>query len=180
MSNPSAGKSGKLLVIGLYAGLILLTLITVQISVKHPKTKAFRQGDLMPLAKCTGFLAGNRLEVIFRGEEEILELLGVVSPADPGAPLAASRDPQHEERVAIGVLQGWIYKKQLVLSFPDEEPPRNEKGHLVSYAELYGVDVGKKLVEEGQAFAANTPHARSELYLEMQRQARERSVGVWR
>ena len=114
-SSPAPRVSGRPLVWILYLGLIVGTLAVCWVSVRHPKTKAFHRGELLPLAKCLEIVDGQTLRVSYLGEERRLKLVGVLSPERAPERLAEGLDPEHEGGVARKVLQE--------MQHPSRRPP---------------------------------------------------------
>ena len=48
------------------------------------------------------------------------------------------------------------------------------------YVSVFGVDVGRKLLQGGQAMASREPHPRLEEYLACEAEAKAKARGIWR
>lgn len=185
MDRPPAARSrnGRPLVLLLYSSLTLLALLIAWFSIHHPKNQAFQEGTFLPLARCLEILGSDTIRVDYLQEEQVLRICGIDSPSARPDRLDPARNPEREENIARQILQGWIYRKQLKLTFPgadSETVVRDEEGRLLAYAELYGVDIGGKMIQEGQVLAAEIDHPRREDYLHRQQEAEASGQGLYR
>ena len=177
--DPATGRSGRWLVILFYSILFGGTAWVTSYSVQSSYHKRHVQGEFFPHLRCTGIIDPITLETEKHGQTGSVQFLGVLRPSQRRE-LLNGLDPYREDQIARHTLQAYLYKRR-VRFHPVDNPGENSPGTLqVGYVELYGIDVGKKLIENGQAFAAEIDHPRKELYLRMEEKARKARKGVWR
>ncbi len=175
-----ARRNGRWLVPLMLVVLVGGTFALTWFAVHHPKTRQFDHGEFYRFARVTEILGPATFRADLPQTSVTVRLLGIRSPLELRDQLSEALDPDQEARVAAGVLRTWIYKRPLKLVPEPEEAERDEQDRLLVYAELYGVDVGKKLVEEGQAGAVNSGHPRAALYRQARAEARAAGKGIWR
>jgi len=177
---PALRRNGPPLILLLFGGLIGATLLISWAAVRHPTTAAFHQGDYFPMARCLEIRSADSFRVEYKNQEVTVRLIGVDAPAAVPDRLPGARKAAREEDIARQVLQGWVYRKQMVLKFPDDQAGFESDGRLPAYAELYGIDVGGKLIREGQARASTEEHPRAAQYRAYEEEAQAAQHGLWR
>ncbi len=155
------------------------------------KAAAERSDAFHLLGKCVEIPAGDVLVIEQRGERREIRLIGIEAPRmDGDAELVEQatgleRDPQwvaQQGQVSRNTLAAWIYRRGLHVTYPWGEDALDEQGRHWAYAAVAGVDLSRKLLQGGQVFAKPTdePHPNAEMYAEMEAQARDRQLGIWR
>jgi hypothetical protein len=177
--DPASGRSGRWVVIIFYSILFGGTAWVTAYSVQSSYHKRHIQGEFFPHLVCTGILDPVTLKTEKLEKAGSVQFLGVLRPSDR-RDLLNGLDPQKEDRIARHTLQAYTFKRRIRFHPAEEGTEPKPGGPQVGYVELYGVDVGKKLIENGQAFAADIDHPRKALYLRMQEKARTAHHGVWR
>ncbi len=178
--SPAPNRTGRTLVITFYTTLIFFTLGTTWIAIHHPKTQAYKQGNLVPLTLCTEVINGHSIKVQNQDKEEIVHFLGIESPGENPTKLSSQLDPNKEEQIARHALLAWIYHKRVRLTYPHGKPTHDERGRLLAYVDIYGIDVGKKMLQEGQAMVSDKQHPKFDLYKKFEAEAYDAHKGVWR
>ncbi len=147
-----------------------------------------RTSGQVHLIQCIEVVAGDTMRVHYRGREEMIRLVGVEAPLTPGHARMREqaerlgREPAEWAewgRVSRNTLSAWILKRRMRLAFPFGAEARDDDGRLLVYAELYGVDVGAKMLEGGLVFADGADHARLDRYRALEQHARNRQIGLW-
>lgn len=177
--DPATGRSGRWLVILFYSILFGGTAWVTAYSVQSSYHKRHIQGEFFPHLRCIGIIDPVTLETEKHDRTGSVQFLGVLRPSQR-TELLNGLDPHREDQIARHTLQAYLFKRR-VRFHPVEDTAEPAPGSLrVGYVELYGIDVGKKLIENGQAFAAEIDHPRKDLYLRMEAKARKARKGVWR
>jgi len=178
--DPTASRTGRWVVILFYSVIFGGTAWVTAYSVQSSYHKRHIQGEFFPHLVCKGILDPITLKTEKYEEASSVQFVGVLRPSDR-KDLLNGLDPRAEDRIARHTLQAYTYKRRIRFHPAEEGPAHSSDGAQLGYVELYGVDVGKKLIENGQAFAdRNLDHPRRALYVEMERQARDGRKGVWR
>lgn len=71
----------------------------------------------------------------------------------------------------------WAYKQDCLIEYPDTN--RTDVAHVT----IAGIDVGKKLLKEGQAVAISTPgptNKYTKLYESFEQIGRDKNIGIWK
>lgn len=155
------------------------------------KAAAERSDAFHLLGKCVEIPAGDVLVIEQRGERREIRLIGIEAPRMDGdtklfeQATRLEREPQwvaQQGQVARNTLAAWIYRRGLHITYPWGEDALDEQGRHWAYAAVAGVDISRKLLQGGQVFAQTPaePHPHAEMYVEMEAQARERALGIWR
>ena len=152
--------------------------------------RAAEQSDAFAmLGKCMEVASGDVLRIEQDGEERWVRLVGIEAPRLEGDPELAEQaerrgvDPgwlMRQGRVTRNTLSAWIYRRGLYMSYPWGEDARDEHGRYWVYAEVAGVDLSRKLLQGGQVYVADVDHPRREEYEQLEQQARDRELGLWR
>jgi endonuclease YncB( thermonuclease family) len=141
------------------------------------------------LGKCVAIDAADRLVVEQRGERVRVRLIGVEAPLQPGAAGLAEQAARkgvapewlgEQGRISRNTLTAWVYRRGLHLSYPFGEAAFDEEGRQWVTAEVAGIDLAYKLLQGGQVYATDTDHPQRALYQQMEAQARQNGVGIWR
>ncbi len=178
---PSSGtRRSRRFVLAFYAIFIGGTLATTWLATRHPKTEAFHRGEFMPVAKVVEVIDSASVRVVWQGAEEVLRFRGIEQASERSSELPSGRNAAQEDEIGRKALYTWMCRRPLKLIYDGDSVPRDEEGRLLAYAELYGVDVGKKLISEGRAFAKLSDHPYRDLYLEFEGKARSERRGLWR
>ena len=144
--------------------------------------------DQIPRWTCIEVLAGDLIRVTHQERTNLVHLAGISSPRpQPGPDLDdASKKliiPVDEllERAQISrkSLATWIYHRTVrVVAQPELE--RTYPDALEAYVHISGVDVGKKMLQYGQAYTKNGTHPMREKYIEYEAHAKKHAFGFWR
>ena len=176
-------KSRILVTAFLVGSAALCALLTFGIvpRVEHLRVDA---GDTIPRWKIVGVPAGDRLALELEGQTNIFQLAGVQCPApdaDSRQPTVARHlDLSDEETVARGVvarktMMAWLYRRNARLErFDDSTSPP------LAFIHVGGIDVGRKMIQNGQAFTTELEHPYREAYLRLEARAKEDRIGIWR
>ena len=76
-------------------------------------------------------------------------------------------------------LTTWIYRRT-VRVMPAPDVPSIHPDAMEAYVEISGVDVGKKMLLNGQAYLAEGVHARETEYRGYAEEAKTAAIGLWR
>lgn len=169
---------GRALVAVFYISLIAGTGLITYVSVQRGQAKR-DDGEFFPYLSCLGISSPEILDAEERGEKIQLRMVGVDAPSRQPE-LLNGLDPAQEDAISVKTLLAYIYKRRLRFHSAGDLPENPAEGLRQGYVEVYGIDVGRKLIENGQAFAADIEHPRKELYLQMQAKAKAAKLGVWR
>jgi len=163
-----------------YAVFVLGTFAVTYFALNHPTTVKYHEGELIPVIKCIGITDARTLTIYRDGRTNTIHLIGVDLPSDATTRFGADVDIAREDEIALHALQAWIYKKRLQIFAADETQPPEDATEYKGYASLYGVDIGRKLIKEGQAFVRDVEHPRRADYETLEAAAREARKGIWR
>ena len=177
--DPATRASGRWLVIIFYSVIFGGTALVTAYSVQSSYHKRHIQGEFFPHLVCTGIIDPVTLEAEKHDVVTPVHFYGVDRPSDH-LDLLNGLDAEKEDRISIHTLQAYTFKRRIRFHSIDGLPALDAQGRQQGYVELYGVDVGKKLIENGQAFAGSEEHPRKDLYLRMEAKARDARKGVWR
>jgi endonuclease YncB( thermonuclease family) len=172
--------SGRWTVIIIFAVFVIGTYAVTWVSVHHPKAKEYKAGKLIPIITCKQIIDSESILVNRQGTEVVVRFLGIDSPLSHTNKLKPGLAAAHEEVVACKVLQTWVFRRRIELQFPNDEEIYDKKGRLVAYVSIFGVDVSRKLLREGQMFLSETPHPRLEHYRDCEEEGRTKQKGIWR
>jgi endonuclease YncB( thermonuclease family) len=184
-SQTRSRKRSQILVTLFFSGLILFTLALLAIIVPRVQHLRRTSGDDIPHWLVIEVVAGDLIRVESGGTNRLVHVYGIGCP--PLEANARFREaqlrlglPDHEllQRglLARNTLSTWIYRRQaqvLTQAAPKDHP-------YEAYVRVSGVDVGKKMVENGQAYALEIPHQHLEYYQSLEAAARKRAIGIWR
>lgn len=155
-----------------------------------PMLKGVQQdaSSKIPHWSCVGIPAGDMLEIESLTTTRVVRLHGIVCPPrEEGAALSAMVDvlnfPEdelmHQGEMARNTVAAWIYKRRLDVEWlPEFDTP--DDGESRGYVSVFGVDVGRKMLQGGQAMALREEHPRGDAYLTYEAEAREKGRGIWR
>lgn len=172
--------SGRRFILPFYLVVALATWVVTWTAVRHPRTRDYERGAWLQRIHCTEILDGRTLRIRWNDRDHTLRLLGVQLPAAAADRLPRQLDVERADRTATRVLIPWLFRKPLQVDLPDgsREQPADET--LSAYASLFGIDIGLKLIREGQALADPGEHPRGEVYRRAEAQARGAGMGLWR
>lgn len=170
--------------VGLVATTAFLTygLVPRVLSVKRQAT------DDIPRWKCLEVIAGDLIRVTSNGETNQVHIAGIVAPPsvrgraleqlalEHGLPVDELLDRAHISRKSLTT---WIYRRT-VRVIPVPEIPASHPDTLEAYVEISGVDVGRKMLENGQAYLSGDDHDRAGIYESHAQSARAAAIGLWR
>lgn len=141
--------------------------------------------EIMPVWKCLEVPAGNRITVSDGTVTNRVVVRGIACPpTQRGAELDAvgnqlgmrEEDLIRKGQLASNALRTWIYRRKARL----EDREVNDDGSWTAFVAVGGVDVGRKMLEHGQAFVVEKPHDRLESYRQLEEEARRQEIGIWR
>ena len=79
-------------------------------------------------------------------------------------------------QLAQKTLTAWIFRRKARLDHI--EPMAN--GEVTADVVVGGIDVARKMLQNGQAFVTDTPHDRLDEFRALEQEARTREIGIWR
>jgi endonuclease YncB( thermonuclease family) len=139
----------------------------------------------MPVWKCLEVPTGDRITVSDGTVTNLVHVRGIASPpTQRGRELDAvcahlgmrEEDVIRKGQLAGKALRTWIYRRKALLA----ERTENADGTWTAYVAVGGVDVGRKMLQNGQAYALDEGHPRMEGYRADEAEARQREIGIWR
>lgn len=188
-TNPELRKSRRLLTLYIGAVTLVCALFTYGISSHLTQTRE-RLDDWSPGAICREVLAGDRILLVDEaGATNILQVLGIQAPpSEPGPALTefARQVGRREDfvlqqgRSAQATVQVWLNRRHIRLDTPEGFEAPDEEGVIRAYASRQGVDIGRKMLQGGQAVAVDMPHPRLEEYRRYEAEAQAAGAGLWR
>lgn len=143
-----------------------------------------------PGAICEAVLPGDQLLLVDEhGRTNRVQLLGIQSPPTERGPALEqmARDLGMREefvlqqgRVAQSALLIWVNQRHVQVSVPEAFRLPDPAELQLGYASRQGVDLGRKMLQQGQARALHLPHPRLDEYLAFEQEARAAKLGLWR
>ena len=181
-------KQSRIVLTVFFVSVIAVTaLLTYGIVPRVKSLKATSQ-DQIPRWTCIEVLAGDLIRVTHQERTNLVHLAGIASPRPQHGPAldVASKQlmvPVDEllkrAQISRKSLATWIYHRTVrVLVQPELE--RTYPDALEAYVHVSGVDVGKKMLQHGQAYTKNGSHPMREKYVNYETHAKKRSFGFWR
>ena len=186
---PSKWKEfrGQILVTTFFLGIAGLTIALLAILIPNINHLRETKGDTIPRWKCTKILAGDRIVMARHdGETRFVHVAGIRSPPTNRTELTQAAVARLEltqaevikrGMVAQKTLYAWINKRKAFL-IPLEE--QNDPEWLEAYVRVGGVDVGRRQLLYGQAYALETKHELSTEYQQYEAKAKKEKIGIWR
>lgn len=172
-------RTNKLFVILFYVVFIAGTGLVTYVAVQANRSKTDVGTKFFPHLVCVGIEDPSTLLAEQDGEPVMLRLAGVATPSE-ALDATRSLDPAVEDDIARKTLLAYLYKRRIRFHPADGVPVNVQEGLKQGYVELYGVDVGKQLIENGQAAVSGQEHPRREIYLASQEEAKSKKAGIWR
>lgn len=171
---------GKWLVIIFYMVFIGGTGLVTYVAVEWSRDKTSIGSKFFPHLQCVG-IDENPVILLAqeRGAPINIRLAGVWAPSESQSQLNGL-NPANEDRISRKTLLAYIYKRRIRFHAIEGVPEYLSEGLKQGYVELYGVDVGKQLLQNGQGFANDQDHPRRDVYLAAEEEARSKRHGVWR
>ena len=162
-------------------------LLTYGIVPRVKSLKATSQ-DQIPRWTCIEVLAGDLIRVTHREKTNLVHLVGIASPIPqrgPGLDVASKQlivpvdELLKRAQISRKSLATWIYHRTVrVLVQPELE--RTYPDALEAYVHVSGVDVGKIMLQYGQAYTKNASHPMRDKYVEYEAHAKKHAFGFWR
>ena len=162
-------------------------LLTYGIVPRVKSLKATSQ-DQIPRWICIEVLAGDLIRVTHQGKTNLVHMAGIASPIPQHGPALDVASKQliipidellKRAQISRKSLTTWIYHRTVrVVAHPELE--RTYPDALEAYVHVSGIDVGKKMLQHGQAYTKHGSHPMQEKYVEYEANAKERSFGYWR
>jgi endonuclease YncB( thermonuclease family) len=142
----------------------------------------------IPHWTCEEVLSGDTVRIKSLTTSQVVRIRGIVAPPREEGPALAEmartldfpeQDLLHQGEMARNALSVWIYKRRLDVEWLEDA---RETGPDVAtgYISVFGVDVGRKMLQGGQAMAVREDHPRREAYAGYEEEARARERGIWR
>jgi len=163
-------------------------LLTVGVSSRLEATRE-KTSDWHAGYHCIDVIRGDLIRVTADGMTNLVQILGMACPStsrDRQASVMAAERHMPEDRVvehgitAQKTLKAWINKRRVNLVSPDgSEAAPSKDGVFYAYASVFGVDIGRKMIQGGQAFATSEEHPRLDEYLGYEEEARRDGLGLW-
>ena len=177
-------RKSRILVTAFLAGSVALCAgLTFYIvpRVEHLRVDA---GETIPRWKIVAVPAGDRLALAFEGQTNVFQLAGVRCPAAgtdaPVSAVARRLGLSEQETIARGVIarktaQAWLYRRIARIERIDDtaSPP-------IALIFVGGIDVGRKMLQHGQAYTTDLDHPHRESYLKLEARAKKEQIGLWR
>jgi endonuclease YncB( thermonuclease family) len=177
---PAKKRAGRWILAVFLVVVAVTTYATLWFSIHNPRMDRLRRGEIIPLMTCLDVIDGRTLLVEYKGSTNIVHLGGVRLPSACREILPADVDFEKEDDVARKVLLVWVFKK-LVDVVPDGGVPMlGGPGEFEGQVKIFGVDVGRKLIAEGQAATADDGNPRHDFYKGFETIARDARKGMWR
>ena len=142
----------------------------------------------IPHWTCVGVSAGDLLDIESLTTTRVVRLHGITCPPQEEGPALTAMaqelgfpedELRHQGEMARNTVAAWIYKRRLDVEWAPEtegDAPEIAEG----YVSVFGVDVGRKMLQGGQAMASRDDHPRREAYIAYEAEAREKGRGIWR
>lgn len=152
-----------------------------------PRLQRVQQDNagVMPVWKCLEVPAGDHITVSDGTTTNRVYVRGIgTPPTSRGEALdevCATLGMREEDVIRKGQLSGkalrtWIYRRKARL----DDRVVNDDGTWTAYVAVGGVDVGRKMLQNGQAYVLDVEHPRLEAYRAYEREAKSRETGIWR
>ena len=177
----------QILVTAFFLGIAGFTILLLVILIPNISHLRQTKGDTIPRWKCVEIFTGDRIRVESHdGESHQVHILGISCPPTnrSAAAQAASERlglPETEAvkrgQVSQKTLYAWI-NKRLALLLPSLT--QEDEEWLEAYVRVGGVDVGRRMLLGGQAYALDTPHGLLAEYQEYEAKAQKEKKGLWR
>jgi endonuclease YncB( thermonuclease family) len=153
------------------AGGFTLGVHTKQAHIQLAGDAKIKNGDTV---KVVAVLKRDQLLVDKDGHQGRLRLLGIRS----FDAYVNEREIMAFGQRAVVFLERWAENRQVKVIFDD--PIKDVHGRYLAYLELEGVDLGKRMVEEGVSMVyTEYPFERESDYLTAEWMARENRAGIW-
>jgi endonuclease YncB( thermonuclease family) len=177
---PRRKHAGRRVLIVFLAGVAIATYAILWLSMHNPTMARLRRGDIIPLMTCLDIVDGRTLLVECKGATNTVHLGGVRLPSACRDILPPGVDFEKEDEIARKVLLVWVFKKFVNVTPDSGLPmlggPREFEGQVT----IFGVDIARKLIAEGQAAVAEDANPRRESYKSFETVARDARKGMWR
>jgi endonuclease YncB( thermonuclease family) len=188
-TDPKLRKSRRLLTVYIAAIILVCALFTYGVSSHLVETRE-RLGTWTPGAICRDVLSGDRILLVDEsGTTNLVQVLGIEAPpVASGQALTdfARRVGRREDFVlqqgqtAHSTLRVWINRRHVKTTVPEGFETAEANGAILAYASRQGVDIGRKMLQGGQAVALDIPHPRLEEYRQYEAEAQAAGAGLWR
>ncbi len=187
--DPNVRKSRRLLTAYIAAITLVCALFTYGVSSHLVQTRE-RLDGWSPGSICRDVLSGDRLVLEDEdGAMQIVQVLGIQAPPVERGDMLTEFAEQIGRREDFVIQQGrsakstllvWVNRRHIKLEIPEGFEEADEEGVIRAYASRQGVDIGRKMLQGGQAIALDFPHPRLEAYRAYEAEARAADAGIWR
>ena len=171
---------GRWILFVFLAGTAMASYATLWLSVHNPTMDRLRRGEIIPLMTCLDVIDGRTLLVEYKGATNTVHLGGVRLPSACRDILTPDVDFEKEDDIARKVLLVWVFKKMVDVTPDSGVPMRGAPPEFEAQVKIFGVDIGRKLIAEGQAAVAEDANPRRAFYESFEAPARHARKGMWR
>lgn len=121
---------------------------------------------------------GDTIAIFYNGKQKIIRLLGIDTPetVDPRKPVQCFGEQASTKTKEL------LNNRSVTLVFNEKREQKDKYNRYLSY--VYrddGLDINKYLVEQGYAreYTYGKPYHRQKEFKKIERQAKEKSIGLW-
>ena len=185
LGTASGRTRGRILITLFFAAIILATFLLSRFLAPRLEHLRRTSGDDIPQWTVEEILAGDVIRVRHKDTSKLVHVCGVACP--PPEPTAGFRQAQERlglpdhallerARIARNTLSAWIFRKQaqVLTQRAAAEGPED------AYVRVSGIDVGRTMLEGGQAYVLDVTHPLLDDYRELEARARTEGIGIWR
>ena len=178
-------RRGRIIITVFFLGLLTVCFAGTRLLVPQLRTVRAESAHEMPVWKCIEIFAGNHLRATDDSVTNRIWVRGIdCPPTARGSELdkvAASLGMREEDLIRKGqlaqkTLTAWIYRRRARL----DNIQTMDNGDVTADVIVGGVDVARKMLQNGQAYVIDTPHERLEEMRAYEKEARNKEIGIWR
>lgn len=182
--SPQRDRAGRIGVTVFFVVLALLCFSGTYLLVPVIRATYDGGGDVIPRWRCVEVLAGDLIRVAEDDTTHLVRIAGIRCPPPERGPELAEvmaelnmreADLLKKGQIAQKTLYAWINRRRARLDVVSEDGEL-----LTAFVYVGGVDLGRKMLQNGQAYVTSLEHQRRDRYLELQQKAQDRSIGLWR
>jgi len=180
---------GRLMVTAFLALLICVSFGLTRWVTTDRKMQEVARSEPIPSVNCARIVNGTTVWVTYADRSRMVRLVGIIAPSavadDDVDPVALTwavspRRIREQRGTAEKILTTWVKRRRVEVVPSEDAVQRDEGGPLSAYIKVYGVDVGKKLLQSGLVIASDEKHPLEEDYRRFQVEARTAKKGLWR
>jgi endonuclease YncB( thermonuclease family) len=183
--SPKQVRAGRIGLTLFFVVLALLCLSGTYLFVPVIRATYDGGGDIIPRWRCIEVLAGDTIRVTDGQSTNLVYVAGIRSPPpERGKKLDEAVDELKmrdldllkKGQVAQKSLYAWINRRRARLAVVEQLEP----GVMTAFVYVGGVDLGRKLLENGQAYVLLLDHPQLARYQDLEAEAQRKSIGLWR